>query len=176
MHKVSARELKELLVSDGELAVIDVREQGAFSESHLLYAVSIPLSRLELIVTDLVPRLDTRVVLIDAPADDDFAQPAAERLGALGYSNVAILDGGVGAWRDAGFELFSGVNVPSKAFGEFIEHTFDTPRLPAAGCCRSVPRPAAPADRPPGRWRCGCCRYPPPRGAPPHRTPRRAGR
>jgi rhodanese-related sulfurtransferase len=31
----------------------------------------------------------------------------------------------------AGFELFSGVNVPSKAFGEFVEHHDDTPRLPA---------------------------------------------
>ncbi len=26
------------------------------------------------------------------------------------------------AWEKAGFELFSGVNVPSKAFGEHIEH------------------------------------------------------
>src|SRR5213075_3350361 len=31
-----------------------------------------------------------------------------------------------------GGELFSGVNVPSKAFGEFIEHHYNTPRMPAA--------------------------------------------
>ena len=36
------------------------------------------------------------------------------------------------AWQAAGLELFSGVNVPSKAFGEFVEHTYETPRLAAA--------------------------------------------
>src|SRR6185437_16993576 len=49
-----------------------------------------------------------------------------------GYRNLAVLAGGVKAWRDAGYELFSGVHVPSKAFGEFIEHAAETPRLPAA--------------------------------------------
>jgi rhodanese-related sulfurtransferase len=45
---------------------------------------------------------------------------------------VILLNGGVAGWRAAGFELFSGVNVPSKAFGEFVEHTYETPRLAAA--------------------------------------------
>ena len=35
------------------------------------------------------------------------------------------------AWAAAGFELFSGVNVPSKAFGEFVEHACDTPNIGA---------------------------------------------
>ena len=30
--------------------------------------------------------------------------------------------GGTRAWAAAGFELFTGVNVPSKAFGELVEH------------------------------------------------------
>src|SRR6185312_1150886 len=32
-------------------------------------------------------------------------------------------------WKAAGYELFSGVNVPSKAFGEFVEHHYATPRI-----------------------------------------------
>jgi rhodanese-related sulfurtransferase len=44
---------------------------------------------------------------------------------------VRILAGGVAAWAAAGFELFSGVNVPSKAFGEFIEHAARTPAIAA---------------------------------------------
>ncbi len=31
----------------------------------------------------------------------------------------------------AGFELFSGVNVPSKAFGELVEHEGGTPSISA---------------------------------------------
>ena len=35
-------------------------------------------------------------------------------------------------WPDAaGFELFSGVNVPSKAFGEHVEHSYNTPSVSA---------------------------------------------
>ena len=37
-----------------------------------------------------------------------------------------MLDGGAKAWEAAGYELFSGVNVPSKAFGEWVEHHYGT--------------------------------------------------
>ena len=45
--------------------------------------------------------------------------------------DLSYLDGGNAAWAAAGFELFSGVNVPSKAFGEFIEHASHTPSIGA---------------------------------------------
>ena len=48
-----------------------------------------------------------------------------------GYSDVAVLDGGVAAWRAAGHAVFSGVNVPSKAFGEVVEHGYRTPSISA---------------------------------------------
>ena len=52
-------------------------------------------------------------------------------LARAGYSDLSYLDGGNAAWAAAGFELFSGVNVPSKAFGEFIEHASATPSVSA---------------------------------------------
>ena len=42
-----------------------------------------------------------------------------------------MLAGGLGAWSAAGHELYSGVFVPSKAFGEYIEHRDNTPRISA---------------------------------------------
>ena len=132
METITPLELKRLLLAEEELALIDVREQGAFAESHLLFAVCVPLSRLELLLGDLVPRKDTRVVVVDDPSGDDLCERAVHRLAEIGYTNVIGLDGGVAAWRAAGLELFSGVNVPSKAFGEFVEHTYETPRLAAA--------------------------------------------
>jgi rhodanese-related sulfurtransferase len=60
-----------------------------------------------------------------------LSEKAAARLRDLGYSQVSVLERGTKAWAEAGYELFSGVNVPSKAFGEFIEHEYGTPSLSA---------------------------------------------
>ena len=119
-----------MLDDGGELALIDVREELIFSQRHLLLARSVPLSRLELIFAPLVPRRATRLVLCDD--DDGVADRAAAILARNGYADVRILVGGVTAWSAAGFELFSGVNVPSKAFGEYIEHWSGTPSIAAA--------------------------------------------
>jgi rhodanese-related sulfurtransferase len=111
----------------GELALIDVREELIFSQRHLLLARSVPLSRFEMRFAQLVPRRQSRIVLCDD--DGGLAAGAAEMLARSGYSDVRILDGGVAAWGAAGYELFSGVNVPSKAFGEYIEHKNGTPNI-----------------------------------------------
>lgn len=129
---VSAAELKAMISDGGELALIDVREQGVFGQGHLLYAVCVPLSHIELRIRDLVPRTGVRMVLLDGGDGAGLAETAATRLAAAGYTDLAILEGGTIAWQAAGYELFSGVGVPSKAFGEFVEHTYETPHLSAA--------------------------------------------
>jgi len=130
---ISPHELRRLIGDGGEpsreLALVDVREELIFSQSHLLLARSVPLSRFELRFPSLVPRRGTRIVLCDD--DDGLAVRAAQILERNGYGDVAILEGGVPAWGAAGLELFSGVYVPSKAFGEFVEHTDGTPNITA---------------------------------------------
>src|SRR3954449_5022365 len=125
MPQATARPLdpaivRAMLSDGGELALIDLREELIFSRNHLLWARSVPLSRLELRFAQLVPRKATRVVLCDD--NDGAVERAAKILTAAGYTDVSFLQGGLPAWEKAGYELFSGVNVPSKAFGEHIEH------------------------------------------------------
>ena len=122
--------LQGMIGDGGELALVDVREELIFSQRHLLLARSIPLSRFELRFARLVPRRAARIVLCDD--GDGLAERAAAILARNGYFDVSILDGGVDAWEAAGFEVFSGVNVPSKAFGEYIEHASGTPSIGAA--------------------------------------------
>src|SRR6185437_14484264 len=98
---------------------------------HPFFANSVPLSRLELLIRDLVPRAATRLVVLDG-GNEALAERAVAKLAAMGYSQLAILEGGARAWQTAGFELFTGVNVPSKAFGELIEHRCGTPHIAAA--------------------------------------------
>jgi rhodanese-related sulfurtransferase len=122
--------LKAMLRDGSELALVDVREQGVYCRAHLLFASCIALSRLELTVGDLVPRRTARVVLCDG-GGEGLALQAAAQLHRFGYSDVSVLAGGVRAWQAAGYEVFSGVNVPSKAFGEYVEHRCGTPRITA---------------------------------------------
>lgn len=133
MQIIAPIQLKEMLHAKEEIALLDLREQGAFAREHQLFACSVPLSRLELKMCDFVPRQSTRIVLVEqGPLDKlGLAEKGAERLASFGYTNVANMEGGIEGWRSAGFELFSGVNVLSKVFGEFVEFTYRTPRLTA---------------------------------------------
>jgi len=134
LQPLGADRLKAMLADGQELAIVDLREELIFSQSHLLFARSVPLSRLELKFARLVPRRGTRIVLCDDA--DGLVERAANILVRAGYTNLHALDGGVAAWAAAGFELFSGVNVPSKAFGEFVEHASATPSIDAAELAR----------------------------------------
>ena len=126
---ISPEALHGLLLGGDELALLDLREQGTFGESHILYASCLPLSRLELRVGRLVPRRGAPVVLCDG--GEGLAERGAAKLAALGYTHVRVLAGGVPGWEAAGYTAFSGINVPSKAFGEYVEHEFDTPSVSA---------------------------------------------
>ena len=129
MKTISADQLKEKIISGKEFTLIDVRTKGEFAKAHLLFAVSIPFDKLELVVDQLIPRLGTPIVLCDD--SDGLSEQAADRIIEFGYSNIEILTGGINAWKEAGCEIFSGINVPSKAFGEFVEHNCSTPHISA---------------------------------------------
>lgn len=144
---ISASQLKaRLQARTGELAVLDVGEEGEYGEGHLLRAVHAPYSLLEGIVPALVPRLACPVVLVDH--GHGMAARAAQRMQALGYSQVRVLDGGTLAWQRSGFELFKGVFVPSKAYGEWAERALAIPSIDAAALerLRASGRPVAILD------------------------------
>ncbi len=121
--------LRQWLADGGEIAFIDVREEGQHGDGHPLLAVSLPYSRLELGIGQLVPRRHCRIVLADD--GDGVAGRAAARLLALGYGAVSVLEDGVPAWGER-YPLFPSSNVPSKAFAEIIEIDRHTPHVTAS--------------------------------------------
>jgi len=128
--ELDARAVRAELLARREIALVDVREEDEFARSHPLWAANLALNRIELDAWGRIPRRDTPVVVYGS-ADGVDARRAVARLRELGYTRVSLLAGGLAAWAAAGGELFIDVNVPSKAFGEWIDEHRHTPSLPA---------------------------------------------
>ena len=92
-RQVPPARLKAMLADGGELALLDVREELLFSQSHLLLARSLPLSRLEL-------RVPAAGAAARAPAScscdggDGLADARRAILLAHGYTDLSVLEGG----------------------------------------------------------------------------------
>jgi rhodanese-related sulfurtransferase len=129
MTGLTGEQVRALLQARREIALVDVREEDPFAQAHPLWAAQIAASRLELEAPWRLPRRDVTVVVCDD--GEGLAAPAARRLRELGWTDVQLLDGGLAGWQAGGGEVFRDVNVPSKAFGELVEHDAGTPSLPA---------------------------------------------
>jgi rhodanese-related sulfurtransferase len=117
---VSCQDIADLLATDRLFAVFDVRERGEYNECQIPGTTSLPRSQMEFRIGSLVPNRTIPITVYD---DADGRAPLAlKTLHQLGYSEVSILDGGLSAWRKDGGPTVSGVNVPSKAFGEKVHH------------------------------------------------------
>ncbi|MCE0464154.1 cystathionine beta-lyase [Pseudomonas uvaldensis] len=127
---ITSGQLQQWLFDGQETALFDVREHGQYGEAHLFFGVNLPYSRLELEARRLAPNSQVRLVIYDQDGGT-LAARSAQRLHALGYANVHILEGGADGWQRAGFQLFAGVHVPSKAFGEKVEEARHTPHVSA---------------------------------------------
>src|SRR5450830_503572 len=123
-------QLQQWLFDGREIALFDVREHGQYGEAHLFHGVHLPYSRLELEARRLAPEPRVRLVIYDQDGGE-LAARAAQRLQALGYEQVHVLQGGADGWQAAGLQLFAGVHVPSKAFGELVEEACHTPHISA---------------------------------------------
>jgi predicted metal-dependent enzyme (double-stranded beta helix superfamily)/rhodanese-related sulfurtransferase len=125
----SYQQVRAELLAGREIALLDVREEDPHAQAHPLFAASFPYGRIEADAYTKLPRRDVPIVVLDD--GEGLAQPTALRLHQLGYTNIALLEGGVSGWREAGGELFRDVNVPSKSFGELVEAVRHTPSMSA---------------------------------------------
>jgi len=128
IRSITSTELRNRWRGGGEIALFDVREEGPYADAHPLFACSLPLARIEMRILELVPRKDAPVAVYDR--GEGFAERAAKRIAALGYTDVFILEGGMDAYAREG-ELYRDVNSASKAFGELVECIRHTPSVSA---------------------------------------------
>jgi rhodanese-related sulfurtransferase len=129
VSSVTPSQVRRALLLREEIALLDLRHEAAFATGHPLFAANMAAERIALEAAARLPRKDVPIVVYDA--GEGLVPQAVDRLTALGYTDVRQLDGGLDAWRRAGFELFRDVNSYAKAFGELVESRRHTPSLPA---------------------------------------------
>jgi rhodanese-related sulfurtransferase len=104
---MSLAELKTCLESrKNELIVLDVRERDAFEEAHIPGAQLLPRGQLELRVNDELTD-PTRRILVYC----EFGRVstlATATLRQMGFRCAVALDGGMKAWREAGYAVKTG--------------------------------------------------------------------
>ena len=129
-HGISATQLLAAREPPGTVALFDIRDPVEAERCHIAGATNLPRRRIEFRVGDLVRNPATPIVVYGDL--DDRADLAAKTLRSLGYRSVLSLDGGIDAWRQADGSLVSGSNVPSKAFGEQVQHGRNVPSIDPA--------------------------------------------
>jgi rhodanese-related sulfurtransferase len=129
LPSVTSSEIRRALLLREEIALLDLRHEAVFATGHPLFAANMAADRIALEAGLRLPRKDVSIVVYDA--GEGLVAAAADRLAGLGYTNIRQLDGGLEAWRAAGYELFQDVNSYAKAFGELVESRRHTPSLPA---------------------------------------------
>ena len=129
LASVTPAEVRTALLSREEIALLDLRHESAFATGHPLFAANMAADRIAIEAEHRLPRRDVPIVAYD---EGEGALAAARQTFAeLGYTDVRELQGGLKAWREAGYELFQDVNSYAKAFGELVEARRHTPSLPA---------------------------------------------
>lgn len=104
---VSLGELKaQVARRPNDLIVLDVREKDAFAAGRIPTARHLPRGQLELRVNEEFP--DPTLRIVTYCEFGKISTLAAATLRELGFSRAAALDGGMKAWREAGFDVEAG--------------------------------------------------------------------
>ncbi len=90
----------------GDLVILDVRERDAYLAGHVPGARLLPRGQLELRVNEELPDPTQRVVAVCEFGR--ISTLAAATLHQMGFQRAIALDGGMKAWREAGYPLESG--------------------------------------------------------------------
>ena len=128
IREVSARDVETLPA--GAATIVDVREASEWEQGHLPGANHISKSYIEQQIEGAVPDRDAPVILYCAGGVRSLF--AAQTLAEMGYTNVASMAGGFGAWKGAGLEFETPVVLNAEQKQRYSRHLL-IPEVGSAG-------------------------------------------
>ena len=103
IQETDAQRVKQMLDAGEDFQLIDVREESEWARGHLPHAMHLGKGIIERDIEKLVPDRNKKCVLY---CGGGFRSAlAADNLQKMGYKNVWSMDGGVRAWREAGYPM-----------------------------------------------------------------------
>ena len=111
--QISVARLKELIETQPDLQVVDVRRSAEYEGGHAPRAITAPLANLseKLATLDLKPNTQTAIIC----AGGYRSSAGASILQRAGFTNLLNVTGGTRAWIEAGYE----VEMPDKTAAAF---------------------------------------------------------
>ncbi len=102
---ISREELTDLISRDGTFVLVDALPPMSYAHSHLPGAVNITPEQVDELAERRIPARETAVVVYCANPTCTSSVEVAERLVALGYTDVRHYAGGKKEWLAAGLPL-----------------------------------------------------------------------
>lgn len=97
--------LQSRIAGNPALVILEALPEHYFEQEHLPGARNMPHERTAELASSLVPARDSEVIVYCANANCQNSHVAAQRLAALGYSNISVYAGGKQDWREAGLPM-----------------------------------------------------------------------
>lgn len=120
MSLLSPLALKKKLESNPRAVLLSLESETSFGVGHIEGSLRSALYEMGFAkrVEALVPEKSVEVVLYATDADSHGPTFAAEKLDRAGYTAVYILDGGLAAWAESGYEIVGELTSPPLAEAE----------------------------------------------------------
>ncbi len=99
---MSSTELQQRIDSEEDFILVDLHDPEHYNKEHIPGSINIPLAELHDRASMELPKT-ARIVVYGENHETEASNKASSILEELGYRKVADFDGGLDAWKHAGF-------------------------------------------------------------------------
>jgi rhodanese-related sulfurtransferase len=103
IKEVSIDDVKKMLENKEKIIILDVRDKDEFETGYIPGAINLSRGMLEFKISTLIPDKDAAIIVY---CGIDLRGPLATKtLNEFGYKNAVNINGGLKAWKAAGYPI-----------------------------------------------------------------------